>query len=117
MGLLGYVGGKMLWEAWTGHDGEESPRDPTRGWSLLVNSVATSIDAFAVGLSFAWLAVEIWYPAAVIGVITAGLTFVGMRLGAALGARFGRVMEVVGGLVLIGIGVRIVIEHLGTPGG
>ncbi|MFH1808547.1 MAG: manganese efflux pump MntP family protein [Pseudomonadota bacterium] len=113
LALLGYVGGKMLMEAFGRGDDEGAPvQDPTRGWSLIINSVATSIDAFAVGLSFAWLQVSVWYPAAVIGVITAAITLVGMQLGSRLGQRFGRIMEVVGGLVLIGIGVRIVIEHL-----
>lgn len=113
MALLGYVGGKMLKEAFAhDDDGGKPTRDPTRGWSLVITSVATSIDAFAVGLSFAWLQVSVWYPAAVIGGITALLTLLGMQVGARLGRRFGRAMEVVGGLVLIAIGVRIVVEHL-----
>lgn len=117
MALLGYVGGKMLKDAFAGGDDEARPaQDPTRGWSLVIASVATSIDAFAVGLSFAWLQVSVWYPAAVIGVITAGLTLLGMQVGARLGHRFGRAMEVVGGLVLIAIGVRIVVEHLAQAG-
>ena len=76
-------------------------------------SVATSIDALAVGLSFAALGVRIWLPSAVIGVTAGLLTVVGTALGSRLGGRFGRWMEAVGGLILIGIGVRILVGHLG----
>jgi putative Mn2+ efflux pump MntP len=91
--------------------------DPTRGLTLLMLSVATSIDALAVGLSLGMLRVAIWYPALIIGLVTAALTIVGMRLGSRLatllGARFSRVTEIVGGLVLIGIGVKILLQHVG----
>jgi len=87
-------------------------RDPTRGLTLLMLSVATSIDALAVGLSLGMLRLGIWYPILIIGVVTFGLTVLGMLLGARLGSRFGRCTEFFGGLVLIGIGVKILIEHL-----
>ncbi len=87
--------------------------DPTKGSSLVILSIATSIDALAVGLSLAMLGVSIWLPVAIIGIITAGLTLCGMLIGARLGLKFGRTMEIVGGLVLIGIGIKIVVEHLG----
>jgi putative Mn2+ efflux pump MntP len=112
--LLALVGGRALWGA-LGDNAEKSReeiRDPTRGMSLIVNSVATSIDAFAVGLSFACLNVPVWYPALVIGVVTAALSVLGMHLGSRLGARFGKIMEIVGGLVLIVIGIRILVEHI-----
>ena len=86
--------------------------DPTRGWTLLALSVATSIDALAVGLSLGMLEVAIWYPALIIGVVTAGLTVVGMDLGSRIGSRLGRWTELAGGLVLIGIGTKILVEHL-----
>lgn len=112
--LLAGIGGKMVWEAV--REGDEAaacpPRDPTRGWSLVLLSVATSIDALAVGLSLAVLGISIWYPALVIGVVCAAFTALGMRLGARFGLWLGRRMEVLGGLVLIAIGVRIVVEHL-----
>ena len=87
-------------------------RDPTRKWSLVALSVATSIDALAVGLSMAFLRIEIWTPSVVIGVVAAAMTLVGMISGRRLGVRFGRKMELVGGMVLIGIGIKIVVEHL-----
>ncbi len=110
--LLAAVGGKMIYEAVRG--GEEGPaeKDPTRGLSLLVLSVATSIDALAVGLSLALLNVGIWYPAAVIGVVAFCFTVLGVRLGRRFGALFGRRVEVVGGLILIAIGLKILVDHL-----
>jgi putative Mn2+ efflux pump MntP len=112
-GLLIFVGGKAIYEALSGGDEDGAERrDPTRGWSLLLLSVATSIDALAVGLTFAMLNIEVWYPALVIGFIAAALTLVGMLFGSWLGQRFGKVMEVVGGLVLIAIGVKILAGHI-----
>lgn len=113
-GLLGLVGGKAIWEGIRGdRNGQVVALDPTRGWSLVVLSIATSIDAFAVGLSLAWLKTSVWAAVLVIGLVTAGLTCVGMLLGRQLGRRFGRRMSIVGGLVLIVIGVKILVEHLG----
>jgi len=68
--------------------------------------------SLAVGLSLAILGIDIWYPALVIGVVAGALTVVGLELGARFGALLGRRMEVVGGLILIAIGVKILIEHL-----
>lgn len=110
--LLALVGGKAIHDAFRGGDGDD-PRvaDPTRGLSLIVLSVATSIDALAIGLSLAVLDVEIWYPAVVIGVITAAMTLCGMLLGGRIGQRRGRHIRVLGGVILIGIGVKILVEH------
>lgn len=111
--LLMLVGGKAIYEALTDGDEERAQRrDPTRGWNLVLLSVATSIDALAVGLTFAMLGTVVWYPAIVIGCITATLTMVGMLFGSWLGQRFGKVMEVVCGLVLIAIGVKILAGHI-----
>jgi putative Mn2+ efflux pump MntP len=78
----------------------------------VVLSIATSIDALAVGLSFAALGVQVWTPAAIIGITAASMTLLGTLGGRALGARFGSRMAVVGGFVLIGIGIWILFEHL-----
>jgi len=115
-GLLAFVGGKMLWES---HGGEEAAadregRDPTRGWSLLMLSVATSIDALAVGLSLAMVSAPIVVPAIVIGLVAAAFSTVGMLLGRRVGTAWGKRVEVLGGLILIGIGVKILAEHLGA---
>jgi len=111
-GLLALVGTRMIQEGLERPDASKVPRDPTRGRSLLVLSVATSIDALAVGLSLAILGLSIWYPALVIGLVAAGFTLAGLRLGSWMGAAFGRRTAVVGGLILWGIGIRILIEHL-----
>ena len=74
-------------------------------------SVATSIDALAVGLSLAVLDVDIWYPCAIIGVVTAAMTVGGMLLGGRIGQHFGVRIRVLGGLILVGIGIKILVEH------
>jgi putative Mn2+ efflux pump MntP len=73
--------------------------------------LATSIDALAVGLSLGMLGVSIWLPAGVIGLVAGILTLTGMLLGRRVGSLWGKRVEVFGGLILIGIGVRIVLEH------
>jgi len=111
-GLLAAIGGKMIYEAVASDEEECAPKDPTKGASLVVLSVATSIDAFAVGLSLALLGIDIWYPALIIGLVTLALTATGLHLGKRFGALLGRRMEIAGGVILIAIGVRILIEHL-----
>jgi putative Mn2+ efflux pump MntP len=115
-GLLALVGGKMLWEALRGgqDDAEDTDRLPVR--ELLVLSLATSIDALAVGVTLAFLPVSIGWAVLLIGITTAVLSFVGVVVGRRVGARFGRPAEVVGGVVLILIGVQIVLEHTGVLG-
>jgi len=93
-------------------EGQTYTSDPSRGMTLVMLSVATSIDALAIGLTLAMLQVRIWYPSVVIGVVTGGLSLVGLRLGSRLGARFGKRMEIAGGLILVLIGLRILISHL-----
>ena len=112
--LLGYIGGKMVYEGIRG--GEEKGnggKDPTRGMSLVVLSVATSIDALAVGISLGVLRNNegIIYPGVVIGLVACIFTAAGLHLGKRLGTVFGKRMEVVGGLVLVAIGVKILFDH------
>lgn len=109
--LLGFIGGKMLWEAYGDHESEKR-EDPTRGLILLTLSIATSIDALAVGLSLAFLQISIWMPSIVIGLVAGILTMLGICFGSRLGGRFGKWAEVAGGLVLIGIGLKILISHM-----
>lgn len=111
-GLLAFVGVHMIIEALGGEDGEEKA-DPTRGRMLVMLSVATSIDSLAVGLSFAILGVSVWMPALVIGVTALVLTAAGLHLGRLAGAasRIGSRAEIIGGLVLVAIGLRILHEH------
>ena len=111
-GLLAAIGGKMIYEALYGDEEKRAEKDPTRGASLVVLSVATSIDALAVGLSLALLGAQIWYPAVIIGVVAFAFTAVGLHVGRRFGSLLGKRMEIVGGLILIGIGVRILVDHL-----
>lgn len=110
--LLG-VGGKMIFESLRPEKNNRPRRsDPTRGVSLLVLSVATSLDALAVGLSLAVLRVAIVFPAVVIGIVAFGMTVLGMKIGPALGRVIGRRAELLGGVILIVIGIKILADHL-----
>lgn len=112
-GLLAFVGGRMVWGALGAEHGERlASGDPTSGWALVLLSLATSVDALAVGLSLAMLGSRIVVPAVVIGVVAAAFTVVGMALGRRIGSIWGQRVEVTGGLILLGIGVRILVEHV-----
>lgn len=110
-GLLSLIGCKMVFEA-VRPEHERQPLNPLDPHVLLVLSLATSIDALAVGLSFAMLDGSIVTPALIIGVITFSLSFFGVLAGAKVGKLMGRRVEVLGGLILLGIGIRILVEHL-----
>ena len=109
--LLALVGGKMITEGFE-KEKEEEKADPTRGWPLLMLSVATSIDALAVGFSFSLLKMDILVPALMIGAVCFVMTVTGMIFGKALAKLFGRKVEIFGGIVLIAIGIKILIDHL-----
>jgi manganese efflux pump family protein len=111
-GLLAIVGGRMIVGAVSDDRSRRAPVDTTRGWGLVLLSVATSIDALAVGLSLAMLGTSIAVPAVTIGVITAAITAIGMLVGRRVGSDWGPRIEVVGGLGLIAIGLRIVAQHM-----
>jgi manganese efflux pump family protein len=109
--LLSFVGGKMIWESFHGKE-EEVSTDPTAGFTLLMLSIATSIDALAVGLSFAFLNIAILYASIIIGAVAFIMTMIGILFGKNLGQVFGKRAEMIGGLVLFGIGLKIVFDHL-----
>ena len=109
--LLAIIGGRMIYEAISDEE-KANDRDPTKGLSLVLLSIATSIDALAVGFSLSVIGVSIWMPALVIGLVAGVLTIVGMLLGGRIGDRWGTRVEIFGGLVLIAIGIKILIEHL-----
>lgn len=113
-GLLSFIGGKMLLEALRDSEEPPNPRDPTSGWTLVMLSIATSIDALAVGLSLALLGSTIVIPAVVIGIVAAAFTTTGMLLGRKIGSLWSKRVEIMGGAILIGIGIKILIEHLGA---
>ena len=109
--LLAFIGGRMIYEACSDDDMPED-RDPTRGLNLVMLSVATSIDALAVGFSLSVIGVSIWFPALIIGLVAGALTIIGMLVGKRVGDRWGSRVEIIGGLVLIAIGTKILFEHL-----
>jgi putative Mn2+ efflux pump MntP len=112
--LLAFVGGKMIWEYFSGGDEVgECVGDPTSGREFFLLTIATSIDALAVGLSLAFVNTGILLPAVIIGVVCFAITVAGVRLGVKASEVWGRRMEFVGGLVLIGIGIKVLLEHLG----
>ena len=111
-GLLSLIGGRMIFEATKNGEDKKFVRDPTKGLTMVMLSVATSIDALAVGFSLAILKISIWFPALIIGVVAAILTFTGMLLGKKVGSLWGQRVEVVGGIVLCLIGVKILMDHL-----
>lgn len=112
--LLLFVGINMIRNSFSGDENEEAERkDPTKGSTLIILSVATSIDALAVGFSISMAGVAIMLPAVVIGVVALVFTAVGLHLGRKLGQipKLGACSEVFGGLALIFIGIRILYEH------
>lgn len=128
--LLAFIGGKMLFDAIKGDDesetakdGEGAPKDGEGAKSsapkldlreLTMLAIATSIDALAVGITFAFLDVDIVLAAGFIGVVTFVLSVIGVAVGNQFGSRWEKPSTIVGGVVLILIGVRILLEHIGV---
>jgi len=111
--LLAFVGGKMLWDAFHEDEGEDAGPFKLELGDLLMLAIATSIDALAVGVSFAFLDVAIAPSAALIGVTTFVLSLVGVAVGHQFGSRWEKPATIVGGIVLILIGVKVMLEGLG----
>ena len=108
--LLAYIGGKMIWDAF--HEEEVRPAD-FRVSELLIMAVATSIDALAVGITFAFLKVDIGPAAALIGCTTFIISLAGVWIGNRFGSRYQSKATFAGGLILCLIGLKILLEHLG----
>jgi putative Mn2+ efflux pump MntP len=109
-GLLAFIGARMVFEAFGDEAGKG--RDPSHGWQLVVLSLATSIDALAVGLSFGVLGRPILVPSAVIGIVCASFSAAGIFIGARASSFAGKRAEALGGVILIAIGLKILLEHL-----
>jgi putative Mn2+ efflux pump MntP len=111
--LLAFVGGRMLLGALGEPEARDATKDPTKGGMLVMLSVATSLDALAVGLSLSMLKVPIWKPAVIVGIVALALTAAGMQIGRIIGGKtnLGKWAEVMGGVVLLAIGVKILHEH------
>ena len=114
--LLGFIGGKMLLEAFGKEECEccDGASDKAFGVkTMLTMAIATSIDALAVGITFALLPdVDIAFAVSSIGVITFLLSAVGVKIGSIFGAKYKFVAELIGGFTLVGMGIKILLEHL-----
>ncbi len=115
-GLLLIIGVNMIREAMSEEEEEQTTEECscscTGFKTMLMMAIATSIDALAVGVSFAVLSVDIWKSVAVIGVTTFLFSFVGVKIGNIFGSRYSKVAEITGGVILILLGVKILLEHL-----
>ena len=110
--LLAGVGGKMLWEARSGEsEGSTNGRDPFGFKVMLVLAVATSIDAWAVGITLPILHAPLVLSLVVIGVTTAVLSLLGLSVGRRFGSVLGRRLDVFGGLLLVGMGLKLLLDH------
>jgi len=109
-GILGVLGARMIWGALHGED-DADERAPS-GRLLLVLAVATSIDALAAGITLPLMGAPLWSSILTIGLVTMALSSAGMVLGRRLGERFAGRITVIGGVVLIGLGTKILVEHL-----
>jgi putative Mn2+ efflux pump MntP len=111
LALLSFLGIRMMIEGIKRKENEEA-RDYTRIKELLTVAVGTSIDAFAVGISFALLDLKIWLSGVLIGIVTFLASMTAIRIGKSAGAKLGQRVEVAGGLILVAIGVKIFLEHM-----
>ena len=114
-GLLGYLGIAMIREGLSDDDEEDDDKQFLGVWEMVMLSVATSLDAMAVGLTFAFLPINVWEASTMIGIITFGISLIGVYLGKFMG-QFGKYADIVGGGVLILIGTKILLQHLGIIG-
>ena len=108
-GVLFFLGGHMLWEALKSEAVVECEKDPTKGVSLVMLSLATSIDALGVGFSLGLMQAAIWWPAVVIGLVAALMTLSAMVMGQRLSQALGKAVGVIGGIILMAIGVKFLL--------
>lgn len=112
--LLAFIGGKMIFEALSGEDEAQTESGGTDLKELLMLSIATSIDALAVGITFALLPdTDIWSSVITIALTTFLLSFLGVVVGNRFGSRYEKKAELLGGVILVLIGLKILLEHLG----
>lgn len=109
--LLVFLGVRMIIEG-TDNSGNKKIRDFSRPAELLTAAVGTSIDAFAVGVSLALLKIQIWFSAVIVGAVTFLASMTAIRIGKSAGVRLGKRAEIIGGIILIAIGVKIFLEHI-----
>ena len=108
--LLAVIGGKMIKESFDNESEKEN--DSIDFKTMFVLAIATSIDALAVGITFAFLKTNIWFSVAIIGIITFWISLIGVKIGNKFGDKFGNKAEFFGGIILILMGMKILLEHL-----
>jgi len=111
-GLLVGIGAKMVWESRGLKEPDEKSSGIPSGFLLFGLVLGTTVDTVAAGISLAMIRVSIWYPGAIIGLVCLAMTIVGVRIGFRVGAMLGRYAHVVGGVILCGLGVKILCSHL-----
>jgi putative Mn2+ efflux pump MntP len=111
-GLLAFIGIRMIWESFRSEAGEHKTVDITKGSTLIILSLATSIDSLAVGLSFAFINSNTYVAALIIGIVAFLISVIGFRVGIRIGGWLGRWAELFGGIILIVIGVRVLLTHI-----
>ena len=111
LGLLSVLGIKMIIEGIRRKENSH-PKDYSKPFTLYTIAISTSIDAFAVGISFALLNISIWMPGITIATVTFLASMTAIRIGKSAGERLGQKVEIIGGIILISIGIKIFIEHM-----
>ena len=109
--LLVVLGIRMITEGFKKKD-KVQIKDYGNTMTLVSMAIGTSIDAFAIGISFALLSIRIWYSAVIIGAVTFMASMTAIRIGKSAGGRLGNKVEIIGGLILIAIGIKIFLEHI-----
>ncbi len=112
-GLLSLLGLKMIYESLKNDDNEKMTQNPLKLTNVISMSIATSIDALAIGVSFAFLQINITLTAIVIGTVTFLVAMLGMFFGKKAGRHLGNKLDLIGAAILIGIGIKILVEHIG----
>ena len=109
-GLLVFIGANMLKEAFA--NDSENCNDNVDFKTMVVLAIATSIDALAVGITFAFLQANVWFSTIIIGIVTFLISVIGVKIGSKFGNKYERKAETAGGLILIFMGIKILLEHL-----
>ncbi len=111
LGLLTFLGTKMIIDGIKRKSGSD-PKDYSKTLTLYTIAITTSIDAFAVGISFALLNISIWLPGIIIAIVTFLASMTAIRIGKSAGERLGQNVEIIGGIILVSIGIKIFLEHI-----
>ena len=110
--LLGFIGCKMIYEYFQKNHSSQDSNLNIKAYQLILQSIATSIDALVIGISLGFLHMNIYKSSVVIGAVTFLMVMMGLKAGIIIGNKLGKSMEFLGGIILIAIGIKILIEHI-----